>query len=1196
MLKKSWQIAVFAAVCILLNYGLKYWTALVSIPLWLDSVGTALAAYVLGPVSGAIVGASVNVIYGFSDPVSLLYAITNIAVGLIIGICARHKMMDNIFRMLTACTLVTFAAACISTLINGILYSGATGNEWGDGILAMLQEWGIPWVLAAFIAEFFLDFFDKFITILFLYAVILLYRYTFGTVPDSNETAPVSDGKSASDENGSVTATVVRTLLAVALTMGLAAGLAVVSAKADDSDYSEYIQTVYSNDNGLLSGEANDIASADNGILWIGTYAGLYRYSGNTFEYMNSFDSVKNVNCLYVDMEGRLWIGTNDDGLSICIDEQITQTFNEENGFPSNSVRSITQCSDGSYYIGTSGSLVVVSLVGGSKVEKIYSEITYASNVTADDNGHIAAVTSSGELFLLNPDGILQELTDSDEENFSSCEFLDDGTLLVGDSYGRVHTFTVTNDKLVAGDVLDTLYCDWINKVYELDTGAVFICADNGIGWFDENREFHSINSGSFNSSIDSMTVDYQGNLWFCSSRLGIMKMCSSAFKELYPEAGLESKVVNTITEWNGCLYFGTDSGLDIVEKETLESVQNELTELCDGNRIRCLLVDSKGLLWICDYVNGIICVNANGSKKIYTADQGALGVKFRSVAELSDGTVAATSELGVTYIKNGKVIATFGQEDGLETSLALCLLETNDGKVLVGTDGGGIAVIENGTITKTLTREDGLGSGVILRMVKETGTDNIFIVTSNGICYMNASGNIRELSKFPYSNNYDIYDPGTGSLYVTGSAGIYIVNKAELLANSDSLDYENLNYLNGLRGTFTANAWNYVDSENKWYIGGGSGVTVYDLESRNSRSTASYRMLMNSITADDTVYHLNGEKSISLSRSVSSIQLQPEIINYSANEPYVSYYLEGKDTEKTVVLQSELGTILYTDLPSGTYRFHLGIQDSVNGKITEEQIFTIVKEADIYDHVWFKFYFFLELIFIVAWFTWFITKKTALRTMEFQRKEIAFAKEQIRMGNETILAIARTVDAKDSTTSDHSTRVAEYSVLLAERMGYSPERLENLRKIALLHDIGKIGVPDAVLKKPGKLTDEEYEIMKSHVTRGAEILKDFTLIENVQEGALYHHERYDGKGYAMGLKGEEIPEKARIIGVADAFDAMTANRVYRNHLPFEKVLEEIRNGRGKQFDPHIADILLDLVEEGKINPAIYAKDKEAET
>ena len=158
------------------------------------------------------------------------------------------------------------------------------------------------------------------------------------------------------------------------------------------------------------------------------------------------------------------------------------------------------------------------------------------------------------------------------------------------------------------------------------------------------------------------------------------------------------------------------------------------------------------------------------------------------------------------------------------------------------------------------------------------------------------------------------------------------------------------------------------------------------------------------------------------------------------------------------------------------------------------------------------------------------------------------------------------------------------YSKQIAQAYGMDEKQCQDIEWAAQMHDIGKIGIPDRILNKPARLTDEEYAIMKSHVTRGAEILKDFTLIEHVVEGALHHHERYDGRGYPSGMKGEEIPIYGRIIGVADAFDAMTANRVYRKQMDFGYVLNEMRNGRGTQFDPQIVDILLRLIDEGKID------------
>ncbi len=181
----------------------------------------------------------------------------------------------------------------------------------------------------------------------------------------------------------------------------------------------------------------------------------------------------------------------------------------------------------------------------------------------------------------------------------------------------------------------------------------------------------------------------------------------------------------------------------------------------------------------------------------------------------------------------------------------------------------------------------------------------------------------------------------------------------------------------------------------------------------------------------------------------------------------------------------------------------------------------------------------------------------------------------------QSIMAIARTIDEKDKYTSGHSSRVAKCAVALAERIGWSEAECQNLHYVALLHDIGKIGVPDNILNKPSRLTDSEFAIIKKHPVMGNAILKDIKSIEHVNEGALYHHERYDGRGYPCGLKGEEIPITARIVGIADAYDAMTSSRIYRPKLTTEKVIEEFVKGCGSQFDPEFCMTFVEMLKEG---------------
>ena len=190
--------------------------------------------------------------------------------------------------------------------------------------------------------------------------------------------------------------------------------------------------------------------------------------------------------------------------------------------------------------------------------------------------------------------------------------------------------------------------------------------------------------------------------------------------------------------------------------------------------------------------------------------------------------------------------------------------------------------------------------------------------------------------------------------------------------------------------------------------------------------------------------------------------------------------------------------------------------------------------------------------------------------------------KKKEQMFLQTVTALSEAVDAKDRYTSGHSKRVAEYAKMIAKRLGKNLEEQDEIYRAGLLHDVGKIRIPEEIINKPGKLTDEEFNTIKIHPITGYNILRGISEETSIATAAKHHHERYDGKGYPNGLKGEEIPETARILGVADSYDAMASNRSYRKALPQEVIRAEIEKGRGTQFDPKIADIMLKLMEEDK--------------
>ncbi len=196
----------------------------------------------------------------------------------------------------------------------------------------------------------------------------------------------------------------------------------------------------------------------------------------------------------------------------------------------------------------------------------------------------------------------------------------------------------------------------------------------------------------------------------------------------------------------------------------------------------------------------------------------------------------------------------------------------------------------------------------------------------------------------------------------------------------------------------------------------------------------------------------------------------------------------------------------------------------------------------------------------------------------------------------QSMMTIANTVDAKEEYTRGHSSKVSEYSAALAKELGMTEEEVENIRYAALLHDIGKVGIPDTILNKKGALTDEEFEIIKQHTVVGSEILKGITIIPEADSAIKHHHERYDGRGYPDGLVGEEIPLAARIIAAADAYEAMSNKRVYRNRLSSVEIMEELRKGIATQFDPVVAQALIRLVEEDRLKDPLtnrHPKDSE---
>ena len=268
------------------------------------------------------------------------------------------------------------------------------------------------------------------------------------------------------------------------------------------------------------------------------------------------------------------------------------------------------------------------------------------------------------------------------------------------------------------------------------------------------------------------------------------------------------------------------------------------------------------------------------------------------------------------------------------------------------------------------------------------------------------------------------------------------------------------------------------------------------------------------------------------------------------------------------------LGTLYIAMILDGKFKIAMFISEAVVMTATWIVGYNIPDLVTQYSK-WGNYYDSLVALFIVSGVLYvMVTFQIRLSRNEEEHKNVE------RLFTQTATALVNAIDAKDKYTHGHSARVAEYSRKIAEIAGKSESECEEIYYVALLHDVGKIGVPEQIINKQGKLTDEEYAIIKNHTVMGAQILQDITVYPYLSIGAQFHHERYDGKGYPNGLKGTDIPEIARIIAVADAYDAMTSRRSYRDTIPQQTVREELVECAGTQFDPKFANYMIHLIDE----------------
>ncbi len=976
-------------------------------------------------------------------------------------------------------------------------------------------------------------------------------------------------------------------LIAVVLTAALLLTLHIpVTAKAAASSeiiLSGYSAVLYNNSNGLPTSEANAIVQSDNGFIYIGSYSGLIRYDGVNFTRFDSSTGITSVVSLFVDSRSRLWVGTNDSGIALYENGGFT-FFNKSAGLTSLSVRSITEDKAGNIVFGTTEGLAYIDNDNSlHMLNDSVIETKYLKQMTRGADGVIYGCTLDGICFRLEDLKITHSFESSELGiGLATCitpDPDDPDVVWIGTDESAVVCGSLSKS-MSGSSTFSVLPNVNINSVCA-DSGEFWICSDNGIGVLDRNGGYTALDMLPMNNSVEDMMIDYEGNRWFVSSRLGVMKVVRSEFDDISRAAGLDNRVVNTTCIYGDDLYIGTDTGLLVVDSSYVKKT-TYLTELLEGVRIRCIKTDSQNRLWLCTYSEkGLICYSGGENCTYYNTHTGLKSDRVRAITELSDGTVAAATSAGVAFIKDGKIAGMFGEDNGIGNTEILTVCEGENNEIYLGSDGGGIFVIDRSGVINHFGLEDGLKSEIVMRIKKDPKRSGYWVITGNSLAYME-NNTVRTLHNFPYSNNFDLFFDNIGRVWILSSSGIYAVSIDNLLAGGE-VEYLFYDVKCGLPSVATANSRSCLSDGGMLYIAGMTGVSAININ-KEQTDCSDMKLSVPFVEIDDKTVMVKDGETVTIPADCKRLTIYGYALTFGLSNPRLSYILEGFDDRKISISRQDMQPVSYTNLDHGEYIFRLAVINTMTGEETQSISVNFIKKKAFFEEIW--FWGLMVLLAVAAALT-----ALLLHSRIKNRRLIRKQEENRIFVNQIIRAFAKCIDFKDKYTNGHSFRVAKYAALIAERMGYNGQQVTDIYNIGLLHDIGKIAVPDNILGKPGRLTKEEFEIISRHAEHGYEILKEIEIRPELATGAGYHHEHIDGTGYPFGKKGDEIPEVAQIIAVADTFDAMNSTRPYRKQMKMEDIINEMRRISGTQLNAHIVGVFLEIVSEGHIDDDIALAD-----
>lgn len=731
----------------------------------------------------------------------------------------------------------------------------------------------------------------------------------------------------------------------------------------------EYSAVIYDNTNGLPTAEANDIAQTSEGFIWIGCYAGLVRYDGNTFERLDSTNGLNSISSLYVDTQDRLWIGTNDNGVAVMEKGEI-RFWSEEEGLGASKVNDIEGDESGCVYVGTTAGITMFKPdlemvpLDDERIEDVYVEL-----MCSEKDELIYGTTHDGNIFVLR-DGNLVNYYEKDETMYPIISVCPDpkrpGWIYYGTEDEGVFHVSLTSGFKTA-EQIDISPLVSVNGLRQIGD-YLWVCTRTGVGVIAEDG-FHSLDHLPLNNSIDNVMMDYEGNLWFTSSRQGVMKLAANRFSDIFARYGIPENVVNTTCMLDEKLFMGTDTGLIVTDKNGIvdsvpltsvraadggelsdEQTGSDLLNMLDGIRIRSIVRDSRDRLWISTWMSAGLLRYDHGALTVFDESDGLVSNRVRSVYETKDGAFLVAITGGLNIIEGDKVSASFGKVEGINNIETLSVCEAPNGDVLVGSNGDGIYVLNSDGISN-IGREAGLTSGVIMKIKYDEKNGVFWLVTGNSLAYMNEDYKLTTVSKFPYPDNLDIFANSKGDMWILSSDGIYVSPDKDLLSNKAN-DPVHYGINNGIQYITTSNPYNYLAEDGDLYIAGRSGVAMVNIE-EPMEDINDIKMSVPFVDADSKRIYPDEKGRFRIPSGTKKLAVYGHVYNNSLTDPLVTFWLRGFDRSPMTVRRSELGPVYYTNLKGGTYRFDMQIKDAM-GRTSKTMVATIIKARAFYEQAWF--------------------------------------------------------------------------------------------------------------------------------------------------------------------------------------------------------------------------------------------------